>query len=442
MNNRVLSNSLDFDFLSREEKKTIHQALLYRLFQHSIKHPLTQNRFSKLNKNVTEKTALAYLGKIIPENTENHQNLIKENFTEITSLTGQQKSALVFSSGGTESRPTATCVSFEEVLNNARFQGKAYFTAGIRAKHTVATFGVPTLLSSEFTVYHGLRQTSCLILPIGIVDDAKKIVRLIEDFSANVLLVMPSDLIPILQYLESYDKKLPQIQLVVTGGERLRDDLKKRIKKRIGSENLKFRSTFQTSDTGAIGFQCDFLDDGEYHVHEELQFVEITEDKESKNTLVVTNLDRYLFPVIRLNTGDLAEWKDAEHCACGRSSRIIKLLGRKSRYIKVGGEKFDQEIFHSIPEIFKIPIEACAWRLRINKNSQEELVFRVRPDLMKSVVKGALNNALCKANPKFSYQLSHNIVALPKLEALHKTDIVYSNSGKRKILIDERSLSK
>ena len=439
MNNRILSNTLDFDYLSSEEKKTLHQKLLYCLYKSAIRHPLTINRLDKLSNFKSEMNIDSAWKEIAPQDSEDHRFLIKEYFSHVLSLSESKKSAIVFSSGGMRGSPISTCLSFEEVMRNASFQGKGYFTAGIRPHHTVATFGIPSLLSSEFTVYHGLRETSCLILPIGIVNDPKNIVNLIEEFSANVLLVMPSDLIPILQYLEVSNKYLPKIQLIVTGGEKLRADLMDRIKKTIGSENIKFRSTFQTSDIGTIGYQCDYLENDEYHVHEELQYAEIIKDEDEDTVLVVTNLDRYFFPVIRLKTGDLASWINSERCRCGRTSNIIKLHGRKSHTIKIGGEKFDQEILYQIPHKFKIPIETCAWQLRINCVHQEELVFKILKPLQELINIKQIEEEIIKSNPKFSAQLFQNIITL-KTEELLDSDITYSTSGKRKILIDSRSL--
>ncbi|MBI2027912.1 MAG: phenylacetate--CoA ligase family protein [Deltaproteobacteria bacterium] len=430
---------MDFDYLSLDEKRSLHQKLLYRLFLHAKCHPLTKNRLEQIEGTVTEANILSKWQHILPEDTSDHKPLLIEQFSKIATLNRDRGSAIVISSGGTQGAPLSTCLSFDEIINNCYFQGKGYFTAGIQQNHTVATFGIPSLLSSEFTVYHGLKHTACLILPIGISDDPEKIVSLIEDFAANVLLVMPSDLIPIIQYLDASNKKLDRIKLIVTGGEKLREDLVERITSRIGIENLKLRSTFQTSDTGSIGFQCDSVKTDAYHIHEELQLVEIIKDEDDDNCLVVTNLNRYLFPVIRLKTGDIAEWADMKECPCGRKSRIIKLKGRKSRYIKIGGEKFDQEVLHSIPFLFKIPIEACAWRLRITNGNQEEFVFKIHSDYRNKINGDTLKNELNKGNSKFSHQSTMKIISELKIEELNSSDVVYSASGKRKFLIDERT---
>jgi phenylacetate-coenzyme A ligase PaaK-like adenylate-forming protein len=56
-------------------------------------------------------------------------------------------------------------------------------------------------------------------------------------------------------------------------------------------------------------------------------------------------------PVIRMNTGDRATWSHTnERCVCGRSARRLKLLGRKGRFLKIGGEKISSERLQDLGE--------------------------------------------------------------------------------------------
>src|SRR4029077_19199334 len=106
-------------------------------------------------------------------------------------------------------------------------------------------------------------------------------------------------------------------------------------------------------------FQCENLAPDEYHVHEELQFVEI--DPITRE-LVTTNLDRTYMPVIRMKTGDMAEFVDRE-CPCRRSVRIIRLLGRTSERVKLGGELFDPSLCKTAADVLGLPRDA--WQVKV-----------------------------------------------------------------------------
>src|SRR5262249_44755091 len=159
----------------------------------------------------------------------------------------------------------------------------------------VASFGLPGLMNSKFTVYLGLATTGCMIVPIGLADSPSRIIETCEQLDVNVLLAMPTELATVIRELETTNRTLPRVHLVVTGGEPMWADLVARANMVLGNRRARFRSTFQTSQAGTIGFQCEHLDSNEYHLHEELQFVEIDP---ATTELVTTNLDRLYMPVI------------------------------------------------------------------------------------------------------------------------------------------------
>ena len=82
------------------------------------------------------------------------------------------------------------------------------------------------------------------------------------------------------------------------------------------------------SEVGATGYSCDARDG--VHLIEREFIAEIRDERtgevgeEGQGELVITNLGRWGWPVIRYRTGDLVHAK-RERCACGRTS--LKLIG-------------------------------------------------------------------------------------------------------------------
>ena len=293
----------------------------------------------------------------VPEILLDQQDLVTVPFSSSTDLqvevpprrllTGDPTQSLVFTSGGSSGEPKIVFWTAEELWTNVAYHGKGYATAGINTGLVVGTFGVPGYLTSEFTVYLGLMRTGSLIVPIGINNDPERLLRYVSMFHVNTLLVMPSDLMPLLGYLEEKSMEL-DILHVVYGGERLFASTKEYLKKRLHVR--RFNSTFQSIDVGTIGFQCEHCMEGQYHIHDTLQYIECVDEQGNWvadgeiGELVITNLHRRLLPVIRYKTGDLIR-RLPESCSCGITNPKIDLLGRRQEAIKLAGELFQVESF-------------------------------------------------------------------------------------------------
>lgn len=262
-------------------------------------------------------------------------------------LTGDPTQSLVFTSGGSSGEPKIVYWTAEKLWTNVAYHGKGYATAGINPTSIVGTFGVPGYLTSEFTVYLGLMRTGSLIVPIGMNNDPERVLRYVSMFHVNTLLVMPSDLMPLLSYLQEKNLEL-DIPHLVYGGERLFSSTREYLQKRLHVR--RFNSTFQSIDVGTIGFQCEHCTDGQYHIHDTLQYIECVNEQGNYvddgeiGELVITNLHRRLLPVIRYKTGDLVR-RLPESCPCGITNPKIELLGRRHEAIKLAGELFRLEAF-------------------------------------------------------------------------------------------------
>jgi phenylacetate-CoA ligase len=172
---------------------------------------------------------------------------------------------------------------------------------------------------------------------------------------ANVWLAMQTEMFPYLAAFEEAPQKVPPLRLVVTGGEAISTATGQRLKGIFG-DGLRIRSTFQTSDAGTIGYQCPWCEPDEYHIHEELQFVEIL-DGDGKETsrpglLVLTNLVRGFLTTVRFQTGDWAQWVPGDGaCLCRRTARKIRLFGRGDRIVRIGSAQTGISALESIRNI-------------------------------------------------------------------------------------------
>ncbi|WP_299546829.1 AMP-binding protein [uncultured Tateyamaria sp.] len=332
MLNRVYANPVDCDMLPRAERERYQETALARLLAECGGHPLVAERI----------TGPLALHNITPGESEDHSGAICGIGPYANRPSRDPGACIVFSTSGSSGTERRLVTSYQEIINNARIHGKGYAACGVGSDHTLATFGEVGRFASEFAVIAALDMTGCTIVPLVDRLDITANVALFQELNVDALLAMPSELLGYLDHWETAPETVPALRLVVTGGEPLPAPVRARLQRLFGPE-LKVRGTFQTADAGTIGYQCTHCADGEFHLHEELQLVELLDESgqaAAEGEMVVTNLYRREMPVIRMKTGDRAAWTShAERCDCGRTSRRIRLLGRAARLLKIGGEK-------------------------------------------------------------------------------------------------------
>lgn len=359
-------------------------------------------------------------------------------------LTNSTKGSYVFTSGGSTGEPKLIFLTSEELKTNILYHGYGYKKSGITDKDIVGTFGVPGYLTSEFTVYLGLEHTGCLIVPLGINSNPEKILYYLKLFKVNTLLVMPSDLIPLIQYIESTGESL-SIDKIIYGGEKLYDSTKEYIRKFLNVKH--FGSVFQSMDVGTIGYQCEYCDSGEYHLQEELQFAEFLDEKSNYiqigevGELIITNLKRKLMPVIRYKTNDLALLLG--ECKCGDKHIKFQLIGRKGEFVKIGGEQFSLSLISTILEnysdltgIYQIEIS--------KKNDLDKLIIKIERST--SNILTELTNELQKEikekilthHQKLELMLKNGVIAPIDIVFTNRDNLIITPTGKVKLFCDFR----
>lgn len=260
------------------------------------------------------------------------------------------KSSYVFSTGGSLSKPKNVHLSYDEFHRNVHFHGLSYKKAGLNSEDRVATFGIPGTKTSEFSVYLGLEETGCFILPIGIYDDFEYIYSVLKEHNINSLLVMPTDLISLINYLNSNNLSL-NIEKIITGGESLPKNSKEFISNSIGTKH--FGSTFQGMDFGTVGYNDGKIDlkfagsRPVYCINNDDLYVEVLNSNNDSVTdqigeIVVTNTFRKLSPIVRYKTGDYGiKFFDPKN-----NKAYIRLMGRVGSKPKVGGEVLDLDVLN------------------------------------------------------------------------------------------------
>jgi phenylacetate-CoA ligase len=129
---------------------------------------------------------------------------------------------------------------------------------------------------------------------------------------------------------ENYIVLKPRPKLVICGGETAHTHMKQIISKILSAKVV---DRYGSIELGHIAVECE--SGGGYHIFEDsvlAEFIKI----EGKNHFVGTNLNNFVTPFIRYDTGDICEPALLEdNCFCGlKTKKIKKILGRENDFIK------------------------------------------------------------------------------------------------------------
>ena len=133
------------------------------------------------------------------------------------------------------------------------------------------------------------------------------------------------------------------------------------VKSRIQNEwKAKCYDHYGLTEVGAVGFECE-NQDGNVHINEVEFIAEVINPKTGASAqegeegeLVITNLGRFGYPVIRYRTGDIVKYT-TKTCSCGRTfGRILGgVIGRTDEMFTVRGINVFPSAIENILHLFR-----------------------------------------------------------------------------------------
>lgn len=254
-------------------------------------------------------------------------------------LTGPLEKAFIFASGGSTGAPKFCFYYHHEFDHVGRILAEVYKEAGITLQDTVANLFMAGNLWTSFLAAHGaLEKIGCVTLPIGGNADIELILKYLHLFRPTVLIGLPS---VIIQIAERTAAGSMSVKKILYGGERLGEETVRFLKKVFRTEIIR-SAGYASVDAGPVGFQCPSCPGTVHHLLTDYQYMEIVDPESGRRLppgqqgeIVITNLRRKLFPVIRYRTGDSGRILK-NRCVCGRESPLFELLGRCDDVIRAG----------------------------------------------------------------------------------------------------------
>jgi len=179
----------------------------------------------------------------------------------------------------------------------------------------------------------------------------------------------PSSLLSLANYVHKAGCDIPKIKGILTASEVLTEEDKKVIE---SAFKAKISNHYGLAEQIVMFGDCEKHEG--LHNYDEYGYLELldTEDNDIKK-IIGTNLNNFAMPLIRYDTGDLAEVSE-NGCSCGRSSQVIRnVIGRHdSQIVTPEGNKIPSVNFYTMFEYY--PVES--WQLIQQTIDKVEVIFQ------------------------------------------------------------------
>ncbi|KAK6225186.1 AMP-dependent synthetase/ligase [Colletotrichum tabaci] len=262
-------------------------------------------------------------------------------------ITSKQKDGIVFKTGGTTAHPKVSFYSQKEFHSISLQLAESLARCGVGEGDMVANLFYAGDLYGSFllhilSVYH--LPSGAIQLPVAGHVSVESMERQIVEFEATVILGTVTTMSQISERILGAGKTHPYVRLLLFSGEAFYDDQAGLLK--AAFPNATIRSlVYGSMDSGVIGLPPaaeHYTGDPRLHqVNDPNIIVEIVnEDGEVTNvpgeegSLVVTNVERRLMPIIRYPSGDRAAWVDP-------SLGLFRVLDRDRTAIRLGPVSID-----------------------------------------------------------------------------------------------------
>ncbi len=152
----------------------------------------------------------------------------------------------------------------------------------------------------------------------------EEIIKQLNDFQPSMLSGYPSNL----ALLADFEELNIHPDVVITGGELLTDEIRRKLADKFGCY---VQTHYSCTEGGEIACECE---EGHLHINEDWVIVEPVDADhnpvpfgEMSDKVLITNLSNYIQPFIRYELTDRVIVHD-EKCKCGRTTRWLEIEGR------------------------------------------------------------------------------------------------------------------
>ena len=361
--------------------------------------------------------------------TDNNINMKKvEEFTSNIDNVGRMinNKYLIFKTSGSTGNPVVVLYDKKNInvssavaalrTFNKREDFKKFMKNGKKTAGVFANYG--------FYLACGMSRYLQLKMPrkknkitIDVNKEEQQIIKYLNEFKPSMLSGYPSNL----AVLSNFKELTIKPDIVITGGELLTDEIRKKLTDKF---NCPVQTHYSCTEVGEIACECSYK---HLHINEDWVIVEPVDKNNNpvsygvlSDKVLVTNLANYIQPFIRYELTDRVIVHN-EKCQCGKNSRWLEIEGRTDdtlefeNQILIAPMSF-YKILESIDEITRFQLIQRSYQkleLRLIANNKELAFEKAKKELQQFLnsknlfdIEILLSNELPQAN-KISGKYNH-----------------------------------
>lgn len=240
----------------------------------------------------------------------------------------RQPGGHIVASGGTTARPKYIFYDHGEFATLVGNLARHFVANGLESGDSVVNYFSSGDMWSSFVMVDNILSTlPVTVIPLGCTSRIDYSLEILEQFSPNVIVGIPSMILDLARYCATHRRKPIRIDKVFYAGEQMFPVMMEELAATWGTRHVR-SAGYASTDVGSIGWQCVHCDTDEHYAFDDVVLEIIHEE------LVVTPLSRRAMPMIRYCTGDRGCWVDSS-CDCASGAPRFKLLGRLDNVVLI-----------------------------------------------------------------------------------------------------------
>ncbi|OLN81993.1 Phenylacetate-coenzyme A ligase, partial [Colletotrichum chlorophyti] len=366
-------------------------------------------------------------------------------------VTSRQNDGIIFKTGGTTTHPKVSFYNQKEFHDISMQLAESLARCGVREGDMIANLFYAGDLYGSFllhvlSVYH--LATGAIQLPVAGHVTLESMERQIVEFEATVVLGTVTTMSQLSERILNRGKKHPYVRLLLFSGEAFYDDQAGLLK--AAFPNASIRSVvYGSMDCGVIGLPPKpehYTNDPRLHqVNDPNIIIEImNEDGEiitspgEAGSLVVTNVERRLMPIIRYPSGDRAAWVDP-------TLGLFRILDRDRTAIRLGPVSIDfvdlrRVVLSVLGDRPVGKIQAVVTREHRKDLLTLNVAFTPATDAESFLLQAGIRDELGLVRPMFREHVEKNLINPLQVRFITLQDLgVNPRSGKVSEVVDLRS---
>ncbi|WP_432798577.1 phenylacetate--CoA ligase family protein [Poriferisphaera sp. WC338] len=341
-------------------------------------------------------------------------------------------------SSGTTGKPIVVAYTKDDLKTWSEVMSRTFAACGLHAGDVVQNAYGYGLFTGGLGVHYGVEELGATVVPISGGNTTRQIM-LMRDFGTSVICCTPSYFLHLIEKARDMGTDLRElpIRAGVFGAEPWTEAMRERIEVEAGIKAYDIYGLSEIIGPG-VGTACEAQDG--LHIFEDHFYPEIIDpvtcevlpDGE-EGELVLTTLSKIAMPMIRYRTRDITTIM-TEQCACGRTVRRIKRIGRRSddMFIIRGVNVFPSQIETALLKVEGTLPHYQIILSRVGDLDQIEVQVEVTPEVFGDTI-----GALERLRKKLGGAIAEIIGIRVNLKLVEPHTIARSE-GKAKRVIDKR----